>query len=75
MNTGREKGEESSVIVSLQTDACGCHNRGAVAQYHDDKEKREMRKETERGEKRQKGNQRTAESSEQRAAEKHKRNV
>ena len=27
MNTGREKGEESSVIVSLQTDACDCHNR------------------------------------------------
>ena len=47
----------------------------AVAQDNDDKEKREMRRETERGEKRQKGNQRTAESSEQRAAEKHKRNV
>lgn len=27
MNTGREKGEESSVIVSLQTDACDCDNR------------------------------------------------
>ena len=47
----------------------------AVAQDHDDKEKREMRRETERGEKRQKGKQRTAESSEQRAAERHKRNV
>ena len=46
-----------------------------VAQDHDDKEKRNLRRETERGEKRQKGNQRTAESSEQRAAEKHKRNV
>ena len=47
----------------------------AVAQDHDDKEKREMRRERERGEKLPKGNQRTAESSEQRAAEKHKRNV
>ena len=51
----------------------------AVAQDHDDKEKREMRRERERererGEKRQKGNQRTAESSEQRAAERHKINV
>ena len=47
----------------------------AVAQDHDDKEKREMRRETERGGKRQKGIQRTAESSEQRAAERHKRNV
>ena len=47
----------------------------AVAQDHDDKEKREMRRETERGEKRQKGNQRTSESSGQRAAENHKRNV
>ena len=75
MNTGREKGEESSVIVSLQTDACDCHNRKAVAQDHDDKEKREMRRETERGEKRQKRKQRTAESSQQRAAERHKRNV
>ena len=27
MNTGREKGEESNVIVVLQTDACDCLNR------------------------------------------------
>ena len=47
----------------------------AVAQDHDDKEKREMRRETERGEKRQKGNQRIAESSEQRAAERHNINI
>ena len=47
----------------------------AVAQDHDDKEKREMRRERERGENIQKGNQRTSESSDQRAAEKHKGNV
>ena len=75
MNTGSEKGEESSVIVSLQTVACDCHNREGCRARSRRPEKREMRRETHTGEKRQKGNQRTAESSEQRAAENHKINV
>ena len=45
MNTGREKGEESSVIVSLQTDACDCHNReGCRARSRRPEEERNVKR-------------------------------
>ena len=51
MNTGSEKGEESSVIVSLQTDACDCHNReGCRARSRRQGEERNEKRDRERRE-------------------------